>query len=678
VNDRSPLFSPRLALSRRAAAGFVILLLAGVVGTIWLSRRATMGPAQMSTDSSLRVRNADVASPYENARPGVAYVGDVTCARCHQDIASAYRAHPMGRSLAPVSGRETGPWTSASAGLSIEDKGVQFTIEHNGGRVFHKASRRGADGNSFAEIEAEVSYALGSGTRGISFLIERDGFLFQSPVAWFAQERRWDISPGYGEFSTRPDFERAIQPDCLFCHANHFQAVPGTVNRYEKPIFQGHAIGCERCHGPGELHVNRRAGLSSEPDMSIVNPAHLTPALRDSVCQQCHLQGSFRFARAGRDPFDFRPGLPLHRFLAVFLMKKGSGGKLEAVGHDEQMEASRCFAASKGELGCISCHDPHRLPAPAAKVAYYRERCLACHEKKGCALSLSQRQTRGQGDDCIACHMPRPAITNVPHTAATDHRILRDARGPKRENPRDASGQPGESPLVDYHWRLMTEEERQDAARDMGVAHGWAARGLKGSPLVAKIAAMQGLALLEAAASSWDTPSRSWDVARTRSTPLKRPFASNPPENWPYVRPAGCSSVSSALNSLVRSSKKRSRSTRGVRTIAWRWQVRATRLATGPGPSRLAAMRSGSTPSCSRHDRYWSSATCDLTIPVRPTPNSGTCFASILPAARCGSSGTSSRSRLGHAPRASLRPVNPKSKDVPLKRVVAGSVSLYE
>ena len=106
---------------------------------------------------------------------------------------------------------------------------MQYTIEHRDGRVFHKATRRDADGNVLAEIEAEVRFALGSGTRGISFLIERDGFLFQSPIAWFAQQRRWDISPGYGEFTTRPNFERAIQPDCLFCHANQFRPVAGHV-----------------------------------------------------------------------------------------------------------------------------------------------------------------------------------------------------------------------------------------------------------------------------------------------------------------------------------------------------------------------------------------------------------------------------------------------------------------
>jgi len=404
----------------------------------------------------------------------------------------------MGRSLAPIADTKDGPPTMVATGLPIEAKGVQYTIEHRNGRVFHKATRRDADGTLLAKIEAEVRFALGSGTRGVAYLIERDGYLFQSPISWYAQQRRWDVSPGYGEYATQPNFERPIQPDCLFCHANQFHAVAGTLNRYETPIFQGHAIGCERCHGPGEPHVNR-GGLSTESDLTIVNPAKLAPALRDSVCEQCHLQGQFRFARAGREPSDYRPGLPIHRFLAVFLMKNGKRGKFEAVGHVEQMATSRCFAASKGQLGCISCHDPHRLPAPTTKVAYYRERCLECHAKKGCALPLARRQSRGQAEDCIACHMPRPAITNVPHTAATDHRILRGVPGSVPEDPRKTSWQPGESHLMDYHWPLMTEEERRDAARDMGVALGWGARNLSALPQVARLAAMQGLPLLEAA-----------------------------------------------------------------------------------------------------------------------------------------------------------------------------------
>jgi hypothetical protein len=40
------------------------------------------------------------SSVYENTRPGVAYVGDAACVRCHAEIAGSYGKHPMGRSSA--------------------------------------------------------------------------------------------------------------------------------------------------------------------------------------------------------------------------------------------------------------------------------------------------------------------------------------------------------------------------------------------------------------------------------------------------------------------------------------------------------------------------------------------------------------------------------------------------
>jgi Tfp pilus assembly protein PilF len=473
------------------------LLLLGIALAVRVSPWAPGGPRATTADRT-RPRDLAVDSPYLNARPGVGYVGDAACARCHGEIAAAYREHPMGRSLAQVGGDATGPPLGAAAGLPFEAKGVQYTVERRDGRTVHKASRHRSDGSAFAEVEAEVRYALGSGTRGIAYLIERDGFLFQSPIAWFGQRVRWDLSPGYGEFTAQPNFERPIPAECLACHANQFQPVAGTINRYERPIFQGHAIGCERCHGPGALHVNP-AGRSVESDPTIVNPADLAPALRESVCQQCHLQGSLRFPRAGRRLLDFRPGLPLYRFEAVFLMKKGDRGKFEAVGHVEQMESSRCFRASGGELGCISCHDPHRLPPPSTRAEFYRGRCLECHEQRGCALPAGERRSRGPGEDCVACHMPRLAVTNIPHTAATDHRIARGTPGSVPKGPLVAPGQPADVPLMDYHWGMMTPAERQDADRDLGVALGLASRLMLAAPPLARFAATKALHRLEAA-----------------------------------------------------------------------------------------------------------------------------------------------------------------------------------
>jgi tetratricopeptide (TPR) repeat protein len=95
--------------------------------------------------------------------------------------------------------------------------------------------------------------------------------------------------------------------------------------------------------------------------------------------------------------------------------------------------------------------------------------------------------------------MPRPAITNIPHTAATDHRIPRGVAGSVPEGPQVAPGQPAEIPLSDYHWGLMTQEERRDAGRDLGMALGLAAQILNSSPSVTRTAAAQALPLLEAA-----------------------------------------------------------------------------------------------------------------------------------------------------------------------------------
>jgi hypothetical protein len=191
----------------------------------------------------------------------------------------------------------------------------------------------------------------------------------------------------------------------------------------------------------------------------------------------------------------------LHSFLAVFVRNEGDPDKMELIGQVEQMESSRCFRASGGKLGCISCHDPHRLPPPATKLEYYRGRCLECHERRGCALPAAERLSRGPGEDCIACHMPRPAVADIPHTVTTDHRIPRvsSTPEPRPARPREAPGLPGEFVPRDYHWDLMTVEERREAARDRGVALELAAQALLAAPPLARLAAAHAVTFLEAA-----------------------------------------------------------------------------------------------------------------------------------------------------------------------------------
>jgi Flp pilus assembly protein TadD len=414
----------------------------------------------------LRIHERESGSSYENTRPGVKYLGDAACVGCHAEIARTYREHPMGRSLASI---ESAPATAGGeAGIRplFVAQGFEYSVEDRDGHVIHLETRRDASGRVIARAEGEVRFVVGSGRMAIAYLIERDGFLFQSPIAWYVRQRRWDLPPGY-EKSNR-HFDLPIQSVCLSCHANRSEPVEGTVNRYRPPFFAGHAIGCERCHGPGERHVAHPKVVDGR-DVTIVNPAALEPALRDAVCQQCHLNGQKRVLRAGRRDEDYRPGLPFQRFWTV-LEGPSSLDENHFVGQFEQMYQSRCYRASRGRLGCITCHDPHRLPGPDEAPAYFRDRCLECHSQRGCSLPVTVPTERGRADDCVRCHMPRLDKSDIIHVAETNHRIPRRAGESGRRGTPAGNANDGRTPWVIFHGELMDDRDRAEAGRDVGVA----------------------------------------------------------------------------------------------------------------------------------------------------------------------------------------------------------------
>jgi hypothetical protein len=347
--------------------------------------------------------------------------------------------------------------------LAVFDAGSShFTVEQRDGRIFHRESRSDEQGRVLAEVEAEITYALGSGSRGTAYLFERAGRLYQSPITWYVQKQRWDLSTGFEQNNLH--FDRPIEPKCLFCHSNRVVPAPMSVNRYEEPIFRGQAIGCERCHGPGALHV-RGQELVDGRDVTIVNPRHLEPSLREAVCEQCHLLGDHRIERLGRGTFDFRPGFPTSDFFAVF--ERTSNQQTKAVGQVEQMKLSRCYQKSKGLLGCTSCHDPHQVVKEKERIAFFRGRCLVCHEQSGCGLALSTRLTRSRDDNCTSCHMPASKSTDIVHVAATDHRILKtpESQAPARPSPAEE-----DTPLRLVNGDHSGAGDSESLRREMGIA----------------------------------------------------------------------------------------------------------------------------------------------------------------------------------------------------------------
>ena len=262
------------------------------------------------------------------------------------------------------------------------------------------------------------------------FLIEQNDRLFASPLNWYEQANQWGLAPGYQPDSHKR-FEREAGDGCLLCHVGQMNVVPNRPNVYSSPAVLEPSIGCERCHGPGQRHVEfhdnparSRADAAVDP---IVNPSKLDFARREDVCNQCHLQGQSQQLRYGRQVFDFRPGMRLEDVWLIFLeeTRLSADESTPAVSQVEQMRSSACYARSDGRFGCLTCHDAHSTPAPAERAEFYRQRCQSCHTENGTACKLPLPDRNREANSCIACHMPNLGASNVPHTSQTDHRIRR-------------------------------------------------------------------------------------------------------------------------------------------------------------------------------------------------------------------------------------------------------------
>jgi hypothetical protein len=412
-----PLRFPGFPLSEVSAIGLTTVFLIGAATRIADAHQTAQAPPTQETPSP----------QYLNAQPAVDYVDDEVCQNCHPSEYQTFKKTGMGRSASIPSPDNLGELATP---VSIRRKKLNrsYSVYSHNGKMFHEESERDARGQLVFSETHEIAYTIGAGDVGKSYLVAQGDALFVSPISYYSRIRGWDLSPGYNERIFR-GFTRRVVDLCVDCHTGLPLLAPATHNRFQQPPFRFLSVGCERCHGPGALHVEERkrnAPRKGPVDFSIVNPERLGPEVRDDVCAQCHFSGDARVLQPGKNYLDFRPGTPLGDVVDIFSVAPAiKGTRFIALDQFEQLKMSRCWASSKGRLGCITCHNPHVQLQGDQAADYFRERCLSCHAGESCRAPKAGRQATSPPDNCIFCHMPQRKMENISHSSLTDHRILR-------------------------------------------------------------------------------------------------------------------------------------------------------------------------------------------------------------------------------------------------------------
>lgn len=389
-----------------------------------------------NTDTLLYLNHSDTAR----------YVGIYRCRQCHADIYESFIQTGMGQSFDSASRKKSAAVFSGHDVVYDRYRDFYYQPFWVNNTFYIKEYRLKGKDTVYSHIE-KVDYIIGSGQHTNSHLMSTNGYFTQMPLTFYSQKGKWDLPPGFSE-GNNARFDRKIELECMSCHNAYPDFVNGSTNKF-RSVPRG--IDCERCHGPGSIHVQQKqAGIRVDTataiDYSIVNPKKLPYDLQVEVCQRCHLQGN-AVLKPGKSFYDFKPGKKLSEYMDVFMPQYSDQQEFIMASHAERLKSSTCFLQSTarsiqvktktytnsklvnkdlGSLTCISCHDPHRS-VKVTKDEQFNTACKNCHTNPNawklpeCSAKMAIRKVNG--DNCWKCHMPKSGAIDIPHVRVTDHKI---------------------------------------------------------------------------------------------------------------------------------------------------------------------------------------------------------------------------------------------------------------
>jgi predicted CXXCH cytochrome family protein len=262
----------------------------------------------------------------------------------------------------------------------------------------------------------DIAFVYGSKWKQ-RYFTKRGNDYFPLPAQWDVTHQIWrpyHVPPNtdwWVAYYPESNMQRPTGPLCDGCHSVNYNIETKAVTEWN--------VGCEKCHGPGSLHVSKPS------QTNIVNPARLNTRQATDVCIQCHSQGRpLKNPMEGKYydwPVGFQVGMDLKDYWRLEEHQLGHQTFThfaDGTAHKNRMQGNDFVQSVMYEHGitCNSCHDVHGTANNADLLKPANVMCLECHgpsSPNGPHAATIEAHTHHKagsaGNECINCHMPKIA-----------------------------------------------------------------------------------------------------------------------------------------------------------------------------------------------------------------------------------------------------------------------------